>query len=173
MAGERSDPDGEPLRLSAAEADTAATTDFGARSLLTALETFLRQRHVEVDALTADQAVDVMLAWMRQSTNETGGAPAAADTLVYRYGGWSEGCATGFRLSLLRRAGAGDAPEQVAGITLMFEPSGGNDLIPFSTAASDWPSTAAFVEAVRRSPAYRRFAAEKPMSVMIERGGLR
>ena len=55
----------------------------------------------------------------------------------------------------------------------MFEPSSGGDLTPFSTTTADWPTVAAFVEAIRRSPAYRRFSIEKPMSAFIERGGLR
>lgn len=154
----------------------AAATDaggFGSRSLLMQLEGHLRQRHVDLDTLTVDQMVDLMLDWIRVApTGGTSGEPAP-DALVFRYGGWSEGCATGFRLGLLRRTGTGEAPAQLAGITLMFEPSSGGDLAPFSTTTADWPTTAAFVEAIRRSPAYRRFSIEKPMSAFIERGGLR
>lgn len=145
----------------------------GSRSLLTALEGFLRDRHVEVGELTADQAVDLMLAWMRVPAAEAGTDRNAPDLLMYRYGGWSEGCATAFKLSLLRQSDAGEAGGQLAGITLMFEPSAGGALTPFSTTTREWPSVAAFAEAIRQSPAYRQYGGEKPMSVAIERGGLR
>lgn len=161
---------GRPAPLSVAAADAGG---FGSRSLLTALEGHLRQRHVDLDTLTAEQMVDLMLDWVRVAPTSGAGGEPTPDALVFRYGGWSEGCATGFRLGLLRRTGTGDGPAQLAGITLMFEPSSGGDLAPFSTTTADWPTVAAFVEAIRRSPAYRRFGTEKPMSAFIERGGLR
>lgn len=157
-----------------ADASPRATTtsDFAATTLLTALDGYLRQRKVNLDSLTADQMVAVMIDWYRFAAADPGGGNAADDTLIYRYGGWSEGCATAFKLSLLRRAGDG-GPDRIAGITLMFEPSSRSEIAPFSTASSDWKSIEAFLEAIQGSPAFRQFGSAKPMGVMIERGGLR
>jgi hypothetical protein len=150
----------------------AKASDPTSRNLLADLENFLRQRKVDVDSLTADQMVAVMIDWYRFVPAGTSGAEPSSDALVYRYGGWSEGCATGFRLSLLRRASDGGT-DRVAGITLMFEPSSRSEIAPFTTASSDWKSMEAFREAVHGSPAFRQFGTAKPMAVMIERGGLR
>lgn len=140
-------------------------------NLLTELETFLRQRKVVTENLTADQMVAVMIDWYRFTSTRTAADGTPNDTLQYRYGGWSEGCATGFKLSLLRRAGQG--ADRVAGITLLFEPSSKSEIAAFSTTSADWPSIERFLEAVQGSPAFRQFAAAKPMGVMLERGGLR
>ena len=170
-AAESPVPDSGP-----AQAGATGTTGLPSASLLAALEGFLRQRHIDVDSLNAEQMVDLMMAWYRVARLDSGDSATSRDSLVYRYGGWSEGCATGFKLSLLRRTGdarpTGDS-EQLAGITLMFEPTSGADLAPFSTTSSEWTSLEAFMAAVQGSPAFKRFGAGKPMSVSIERGGLR
>jgi hypothetical protein len=150
----------------------AGVSDPTSRHLLAALESFLRQRKVDVDSLTVDQMVAVMIDWYRFTPVDPAGGTPANDALVYRYGGWSEGCATAFKLSLLRRASE-DGADRVAGITLMFEPSSRSEIAPFTTASSDWKSIEAFLEAVQGSPAFRQFGTAKPMAVMIERGGLR
>lgn len=150
----------------------AGVSDPTSGNLLAALESFLRQRKVDVDSLTTDQMVAVMIDWYRFAPVGASAGSPATDTLVYRYGGWSEGCATGFRLSLLRRASDGGT-DRVAGITLMFEPSSRAEIAPFTTDSSDWKSIEAFLEAVQGSPAFRQFGTAKPMAVMIERGGLR
>jgi len=146
----------------------AGVSDHTSTNLLTALDGFLRQRKVDVDSLTVDQMVAVMIDWYRFAPVD----PAEGDTLVYRYGGWSEGCATAFKLSLLRRVTEGGA-DRIAGITMMFEPSSRSEIAPFMTTSSDWKSIEAFLEAVQGSPAFRQFGSTKPMGVMIERGGLR
>lgn len=150
----------------------AGVSDLTSTSLLTALDGFLRQRKVDVESLTADQMVAVMIDWYRFAPVGADGRGSASDTLVYRYGGWSEGCATAFKLSLLRRVSEGGA-DRIAGITLMFEPSSRSEIAPFTTASSDWKSIEAFLEAVQGSPAFRQFGTAKPMGVMMERGGLR
>lgn len=149
---------------------TAAASTVVPSNLLAELESFLRQRRIATEDLTVDQMVAVMIDWYRFSSAHAAG-DVANDTLQYRYGGWSEGCATGFKLSLLRRAGEGS--DRVAGITLLFEPSSKSDIAAFSTSSADWPSIDRFLEAVQGSPAFRQFASAKPMGVMLERGGLR
>jgi hypothetical protein len=146
-------------------------------TLLTALQTFLDQRRIEVEGLTAEPMVVTMFDWLRfGKVASLEGAPEA-DALVFRYGGWSEGCATGFKLSLLRRVterdAEGRATDWYAGITLMFEPSRYAGMAPFSTVSSDWPSLEAFLHAIESSPAYRASAAMVPMGVVMESGGLR
>lgn len=136
--------------------------------LLDNLQSFLRQRKVDVDQLTVDQMVGVMIDWYRSVPVDAHG-DGATDMLLFRYGGWSEGCATGFNVSLMRRAGAAS----VAGITLMFEPSGGAELAAFSTAMSDAASINGFVQTIRHSPAFQKFGAAQTMGVLLEKGGLR
>jgi hypothetical protein len=98
------------------------------------------------------------------------------DALIYRYGGWSEGCATAFKLSLLRRVteqtGA-QTSERFAGITLMFEPSNQAELMPFSADSSDAKSMDAFLQTIETSPAFKQLAGATPMGVLIETGGVR
>lgn len=146
-------------------------------SLIAALQSFLRQRGVEMDGLTADPMVRIMIDWFRLVPIDLLEPSSSADALVYRYGGWSEGCATGFNFSLLRRVtetnGNGVETDWFAGITLMFEPSFYADLAPFSTVSSDWKSIEAFLHAIEGSPAFRMLAATKPMTVLVESGGLR
>jgi hypothetical protein len=146
-------------------------------SLLAALESFLRQREVDVEKLSVDPTVRLMVDWFRLAPIDLIKDARTTDVLVYRHGGWSEGCATGFRFSLLRRitehAAAGGDTDWVAGITLMFEPSRYAELASFETASSDWPSVEAFLHAVESSPAYKTLVAQTPMSVLLESGGLR
>jgi hypothetical protein len=144
-------------------------------TLLGALQAFLEQRGIAVDALTADPAVALMLDWFRQGPVDA--QSAFGDALVFRYGGWSEGCATGFRLSLLRRIAEqradGGETEWFVGITLLYEPSSRAEIVPFSTTSLDSDSLDAFVGAVRRSPGFKAVATDKPMGAMLESGGIR
>lgn len=150
----------------------AGASDPTSRNLLADLQGFLRQRKVDVDSLTVDQMVAVMIDWYRFAPASASAGAPSTDTLVYRYGGWSEGCATAFKLSLLRRASEGGT-DRVAGITLMFEPGSRTEIAPFTTASSDWKSIEGFLESIQGSPAFRQFGTAKPMAVMIEQGGLR
>ena len=168
--GDTADSRAQPIVL----AGTSVLTSHG---LLAQLQGYLRLRDVDSDSLTADAMVTLMIDWFRFSPiDPVGGAPST-DALVYQYGGWSEGCATAFKLSLLRRvAGRGaidGAGEVLAGITLMFEPSGQGELLPFTTASSDWKSIDAFLDAIESSPAFVRLGATTPMAVVLESGGLR
>lgn len=145
--------------------------------LLTALQSFLRERDVAVERLTVDPMIVTMIDWFRLAPLDLAKDTASADVLVFRYGGWSEGCATGFVFSVLRRitqpnAGGGET-DWVAGITLMFEPSRYAGLAPLTTTSSDWQSIEAFFRAIESSPAYSLLVGEQPVSVMLESGGLR
>jgi hypothetical protein len=140
------------------------------RGLLTNLEGFLAQRNIDINRLTADAMVRVIIDWYRFSPADWTDGAAASDNLIYRYGGWSEGCATGFKLSLLRRVGD---PGATAGITLMFEPSGRAELAPFTAVASNRKDVEVLLEAIQSSPAFRQLGKTTPMAVMLESGGLR
>ena len=144
-------------------------------TLLGALQQFLERRSIAVDELTADPAVALMLDWFQQGPVDA--EPVAGDALVFRYGGWSEGCVTGFKLSLLRRVAEkradGGETEWFAGITLMYEPSSRAEIVPFSTISLDWGSLDEFARAARRSPGFKAVAADKPMGAMLESGGIR
>ena len=141
--------------------------------LIAELQGFLRQREVDVNQLSADAMVRVMIDWYRFEPMKK----FVGDALVYRYGGWSEGCATAFKLSLLRRVTERDASgveaERFAGITLMFEPSGQAELMPFTAVSSDAKSIESFLETVESSPAFRELAGATPMGVLVESGGVR
>ena len=155
----------------------AGTRVLTSHGLLTQLQSYMREREVEPSDLSADEMVRLMVDWFRFApVDAIGGAPSV-DALVFRYGGWSEGCATAFKLSVLRQVTPKDAAvgetDLLAGITLMFEPSKQAELLPFSTASTDWKSIDAFLQAVESSPAFRMLASTKPMSAMIESGGLR
>jgi len=156
----------------ASPAADAGTPVLGSHGLLLQLETFLKQREVDSTTLTADAMVGAMIDWVRFAP-----ASHASDTLIYQYGGWSEGCATGFKLSLLRKVsrtdrGAEDFAE-TAGITLIFEPSANTDLAPFRLVSSDVKSIDDFMAAIEGSPAFRKLATVRPMSVVVESGGMR
>lgn len=155
----------------------AAAPVLSSHGLLAQLERFLQQREIEVGLLTADAVVGVMLDWMRFSPIDAGGAGGTADELVYQYGGWSEGCATGFKLSLLRRVtgpaiGDGNGALMV-GITLLFDPGANTRFAPYRLASSETKSIEDFMAGIERSPAYAKLAAETPMSAFIERGAMR
>lgn len=147
------------------------------RSLLAELEGFMRQQEVDADLLSADMMVRLMIDWFRFAAGDSVAGGSSADALVYRYGGWSEGCATAFKLSLLRRVTGRNSidggNDLLAGITLMFEPSGHAELMPFIAVSSDWKSIEAFLVAIENSPAFRQLAVAKPMAVLVESGGVR
>ena len=146
-------------------------------TLLGALQKFVEQRSIAVVDLTAEPAIGLMLDWFRLVRVDKFAQTGSRDALVFRYGGWSEGCATGYRFSLLRRvtekSESGGDTEWFAGITLMFEPSSRSELAPYSTASPDWESLDAFAQAIGHSPGFRALAAEKPMGAFIEGGGVR
>jgi len=145
--------------------------------LIADLQSFLREQGVDANHLNAEAMVRLMVDWYRFAPAHEGAGTAAGDTLVYRYGGWSEGCATAFKLSLLRRVTEHDATgaetQRFAGITLMFEPSGQAELMPFTAVASDSKSIEAFLQTIESSPAFRQLASATPMGVVIESGGVR
>ena len=140
-------------------------------TLLSSLQAFSNQRGVDVERLTADAMIKLMVDWFRLVPIQG----MAADTLLFRYGGWSEGCVTGFKFGLLRRVAASDetGTEWLAGITLMFEPSRYAGVEPLNTESTDWGSLAAFVRAIESSPGFRLSATTTPMAVMVESQGLR
>ncbi len=157
----------------AASAPADGAAGVSSHGLIAELQGFLRRREVDVNQLNADAMVRVMIDWYRFEPVKK----AVGDALVYRYGGWSEGCATAFKLSLLRRVTERDAggaeTERFAGITLMFEPSGQAELLPFTAVSSDSKSIEAFLESVEGSPAFRELAGATPMGVLVESGGVR
>ena len=146
--------------------------------LLASLQAHLQRRGIELERVSLPEMVQAMVDWYRTDKIAIAGAGAGAqsDTLLYRYGGWSEGCATGFKLSLLRQVRSreeGANAEWIAGITLMFDPSRFGDLAPFSTIASEWQSLDAFLRAIESSRGYKLVVADAPMGAMLEIGGLR
>lgn len=144
--------------------------------MLAALQAFTDRRGTAVPVLGLRGMLDEMLAWYEAAPPGQFVPGAQSDVLLYRYGAWSEGCATGFKVSLLRRVrarGGEGATDVLAGITLVFEPGDRADLARFSTVSTDWPSTAAFRSAVESSPAYRSLAGVVPMAAALESGGLR
>ena len=155
----------------------AGTRVLTSHGLLTQLQAYMRQREVDADSLGTDEMVRLMIDWFRLAPIAAMGSAPSSDTLVFRYGGWSEGCATAFKLSLLRQVSAKHASDGeadlLAGITLMFEPSSQAELLPFTTASSDWKSLDAFLDAVESTPAFKILAGAKPMAVMVESGGVR
>ncbi len=158
--------------LAAIPLAAAQGAPLSSHGLLSQLQAFLHERNVEPESLTPAEMVAVMVDWYRFS--RAGDAAPAADALVFRYGGWSEGCATAFNLSMLRKMkSAGAEGEAVAGITMMFEPSGQVDLKPFASTTSDWKTVDEFMRVVGSSPAFRLLGEARPMSVQLESGGLR
>jgi hypothetical protein len=147
-----------------------------AYSMLAPLQGFVERRQAQVSSLDLHGMLDHMLAWYVALPPGRLLPEALSDDLVYRYGGWSEGCATGFKVSLLRRLRVPAEPgetEWLAGISVLFEPSGRANLARYSTASSDWPSLPAFRGAVESSPAFRQLAGAAPMAAALEGGGLR
>ena len=149
----------------------ASATVPSSRGLLSSLEIFLHERAVDMSALDAEGMVAAMSDWFRYEPAPDG---AVSDALVFRYGGWSEGCATGFKLSLLRRVvPRGGEGERMAGITLLFEPASLTGLAPASFVSTDSPSMEAFLGTIRASPAFKTLVRARPMSAMTESGALR
>ncbi|MCC7546651.1 MAG: hypothetical protein IT532_02690 [Burkholderiales bacterium] len=145
-------------------------------TLLSSLEKFLREREVAIEGMTADPMLMLMFDWYRQVKVDRLDQAARADVLVYRYGGWSEGCATGYRFSLMRRvtAAGDDGPASFnAGITLMFDPGRLGHLEGFSATSTEYTNLDAFLEAIESSPAYKALAGTTPMGAMLEMGALR
>lgn len=146
-------------------------------SLLSALQSFIDKRKIDPNAIMAEDMVLLMVDWYRLVRIDGMEGQPADDALIYRYGGWSEGCATGFKVSLLRRVKVtednGERTEYHAGITLMFEPAGYSHLKPVSIASSDWNTIESFMVTIQESPAYKATATVVPMSVLVESGGLR
>lgn len=175
VAGE-ADP-GADLGEPRAEASRAARPVLGSSGMLGALQDFLAQRDVEVDRLAAHAAVRLMIDWFRFEPLEPLDGAAAADALVYRYGGWSEGCATAYKLSVLRqltvRGADGSQTQSVAGITLLFDPGAFAGLPAFGTASSQFASIEAFLAEIEGSSGFRMLSAATPMGVALETGGLR
>jgi hypothetical protein len=168
----------DPGRLEArAAANPGRHTILSASSLLGALQGFLAQRDVALDHLRADPAVRLMVDWFRFEPVAPLDASATADALVYRYGGWSEGCATAYKLSMLRRltvrAADGSETQSIAGITLLFEPGNLTDLPEFAATSSEFDSIEAFLATVEGSSGFRVLAAATPIAVALETGGLR
>ena len=171
----------QPARLEAESSAPpivlAATHVLTSHGLLIQLQGYMRDRDVDASTLDAGAMVRLMIDWFRMAPIAAADGTPSNDALLFRYGGWSEGCATAFKLSLLRQVTpknmSEDAADFLAGITLMFEPSAQAELLPFSTASSDWKSIDAFVQAVESSPAFRALAGAKPMSVMVEGGAMR
>jgi hypothetical protein len=146
-------------------------------TLLEGLQHFLEERRVVVEMLTVDPAVAAMFDWYRLRKADVLAGTPAADVLLCQYGGWSEGCATGYKFSLLRRvteaSDAGRAADWFAGITLMFEPSGAAGLSPRRLASDQYPSLDAFLEAIEASDGFTELRRQRPMGVLLESGGLR
>lgn len=149
-------------------AQVSESPALAAAGLLADLEDFLQQRDVDVGQLTVDRMVGIMVDWYR-ATPFPAAAGGGTDMLLFRYGGWSEGCATGFNVSLLRRAGE----HGTAGITLMFEPSSGAEIKAFATALPNRQLIDTFTASVHASPAFQQFGTARPMQVLLEKGGLR
>jgi len=147
-----------------------------AYTLLSSLERFMQERGIAVADLTADPMLMLMFDWHRLVKVDKMEQAPLADTLVYRYGGWSEGCATGFRFSLLRRVtqqGAAGPVSYNAGVTLMFDLGKLGHLQPFSSTSSDHESLERFLEAIEDSPAYKQLGSATTMGAMLEMGALR
>ena len=160
------------LLLASIPLSAADSLHASSHGLLTQLQGFMRSQGAQAEDLTAKEAVQLMVDWYRFNATKIGVA-GADDALVFRYGGWSEGCATAFNLSLLRRVKNAGEADGVAGITLMFEPSSQVELVPYSSSTAEQKSLEDFLKAVEASPAFRLLGDAKPMSVLLESGGLR
>jgi hypothetical protein len=152
----------------------ASGTDMSNIALLSSLQTFLNQRGVEVDRLSAEQMVHAMIDWFRIVPIENIPKDSPQDTMIFRYGGWSEGCVTGFKFTLLRRVETKDdaGTQWHSGITLLFEPSRYANVAPLNTLSTDWQTLEAFVNAIESSPGFRLSTGLTPMAVIVETQGL-
>ncbi len=148
-----------------------------ASTLLNALQDFLHRRGIEVGTLTTAPAVHAMFDWYRRGPVDVLDDATKADVLVFRHGGWSEGCATGYKVSLLRRVTRpgtdGRDVDWYAGVTLLFDPARFASMGSFSTTSADWPSIDAFLRAIESAAAFKASADTTPMGVMLESGGMR
>lgn len=148
-----------------------------ASSLLSDLQRFLHQRGVDVNELSLREAAMIMIDWFRLVPMDPLDASIKSDVLVFHHAGWSEGCATGYKLSVMRRVtetpNAQGETDWYAGITVMYEPSRFADVSAFRTESTAWPSLDAFLHAIESSAAYRTAAEQAPMGVIVESGGLR
>lgn len=146
-------------------------------SLLSALQSFIEKRKVDPNTIMAEDMLALMIDWFRLVRVDAVEGSTANDVLMYRYGGWSEGCATGFKVSLLRRVRApqddGEPVDYFAGITLMFEPAAYAHLKPVSVTSNDWATIESFMVTIQESPAYKATAKVVPVAVLVESGGLR
>lgn len=146
-------------------------------TFLSGLQRYVSQRGVELERLTAASALTLMIDWLRDEQLNFLHPTVMADALVFRYGGWSEGCATGFKLSLLRRVteanAQGGSTDWFAGITLMFDPARYSEMAAFSATSSDWDSIDAFRIVVESSLGYRQSVAATSMGASLESGGIR
>lgn len=143
-------------------------------TVVASLQTFLNKRSVDIEHVRVEQMVSAMIDWFRMIPIEGVAHAAPTDTMLFRYGGWSEGCVTGFKFGLHRRIATGTSdPDWLVGITLMFEPSRYADVAPLNTVSTDWQSLQAFVNAIESSPGFRLSASLAPMAVMLESQGFR
>lgn len=158
----------------AAPGSEAGAPVLASHGLLWQLERFMHRRELDPTSLNADSMVGVMIDWARF---EPATGIAGADALIFQYGGWSEGCATGFKFSLLRKVSLPESADgnfaQTAGITLIFEPSANSGLTPFKLVSSELSSIEAFMAAIEGSPAFKKLASTTPMSVVVESGAMR
>jgi hypothetical protein len=140
-------------------------------ALQSSLQSFLLQRGVAVRELSLHPATELMIDWFRLVAIDGIPHQAPEDTLVFRYGGWSEGCATGFKIRTQRRIALPEGSAQATatvGIALLFASDRFGNLEPLATSTSDWRSLEAFVAAIESSPGFLRLAAEKPSEVLLE-----
>ncbi len=143
-------------------------------TVVASLQTFLNKRAVDVEHLRVEPMVSLMVDWFRMVPIDGTAHSSPTDTMLFRYGGWSEGCVTGFKFGLHRRISTGiSEPDWLAGITLMFEPSRYADVAPLNTVSTDWQSLEAFVHAIESSPGFRLSSSITPMAVMLESQGFR
>lgn len=143
-------------------------------TVVASLQTFLNKRAVDVEHLRVEPMVSLMVDWFRMVPIDATAHSSPTDTMLFRYGGWSEGCVTGFKFGLHRRISTGiSEPDWLVGITLMFEPSRYADVAPLNTVSTDWQSLEAFVHAIESSPGFRLSSSITPMAVMLESQGFR
>ncbi len=143
-------------------------------TVVASLQTFLNKRSVNIEHLRVDPMVSLMVDWFRMVPIDGVARSSPTDAMLFRYGGWSEGCVTGFKFGLHRRITTGTSePDWLVGITLMFEPSRYADVAPLNTVSTDWQSLEAFVHAIESSPGFRLSSSVTPMAVMLESHGFR
>ena len=137
--------------------------------LLTAsLNNFLQQRAVVTARLSSHPMLELMADWYRFTPFDGVSHGPPADTLMFRYGGWSEGCATGFKIGLQRRITPLDAPRVMeAGITMLFGWERYSGVEPFSVGLEQAGSLEAFVKAVEASRGFLISASDAPTDISV------